>query len=80
MRTSIDLPDTLLREAKVRAAQHDETLKQLVTRALERELSRPAQRRSRVALPLVDRTITGVSTNADIERILDADDAAGLDA
>lgn len=43
MRTTIDLPDDLLRAAKVRAAERDESLKKLFERALRTELGRPAR-------------------------------------
>lgn len=53
MRTTIDLPDPLLREAKAVAALRDQSLKDVVVRALQRELrdgrGTPARRRSRSA-------------------------------
>ena len=39
MKTTIDLPDQLLIEAKKHAAEHRTTLRQLVTRGLRRELA-----------------------------------------
>ena len=39
MKTTLELPDALLRRAKIAAAQMDTTLKDLMTRALERELA-----------------------------------------
>jgi len=39
VKTTLELPDALLRRAKVAAAQMDTTLKGLITRALERELA-----------------------------------------
>lgn len=39
MRTTIDLPDDLGRQVKVRAAQDGESIKSLIARALERELA-----------------------------------------
>lgn len=51
MRTTIDLPDPLFREAKAVAALRDQTLKDVVVRALQRELrdgrSVPARRAGR---------------------------------
>lgn len=38
MRTTLDLPDALLKRAKIVAAQTDMTLKELISRALERDL------------------------------------------
>jgi hypothetical protein len=56
MRTTVELPPSLLREAKARAAQRGETLKTLLTRAVATELGQAADRRdarARVALPLL---------------------------
>ena len=52
MRTTIDLPDELVRAARVRAAESCETLKELFTRALTRELG-GATRKRRGELPLI---------------------------
>lgn len=35
MRTSVDIPDDLLRKAKVHAAEHGKTLRQLIVHGLE---------------------------------------------
>jgi len=79
MRTTIDLPNHLLRQAKARAALDGTTLKQLVTRWVEQGLKRApdldlaAPRRRRSDLP-VARSATGrplpLLTNADIHQIL----------
>ena len=42
MKTTLEMPDKLFRRAKATAAQRGQSLKQLVTVALERELARPA--------------------------------------
>jgi len=42
MKTTLEMPDKLFRRAKATAAQRGQTLKQLVTAALERELAGPA--------------------------------------
>jgi hypothetical protein len=51
MRTSIDLPDPLLREAKAVAALRGQSLKEVVVSALRRELrdgrATPARRKGR---------------------------------
>lgn len=79
MRTTIDLPADLMQVAKVRAAEHGETLKDLFTRAITREVGLSAAGRAggRVVLPLVgagaDATIH--VTNADLEAALADDDA-----
>ncbi len=42
MKTTLEMPDKLFRRAKATAAQRGQSLKQLVTVALERELAGPA--------------------------------------
>lgn len=42
MRTTIDLPDTLMKEAKKKAVEEGISLKQLFTRSLENELKATA--------------------------------------
>jgi hypothetical protein len=78
MRTTVDMPAELMQAAKVRAAERGETLKDLVTRAVARELHVPAEpaRAGRLSLPLIGRDASpSVSvTNADIEAALDAED------
>jgi len=53
MRTTIDLPDPLLKEAKAVAALRDQTLKEVIVHALRRELrdgrSTTSRRRKRSA-------------------------------
>ncbi|NDL56423.1 hypothetical protein [Phytoactinopolyspora mesophila] len=79
MRTTVDLPDELIRAAKARAAERGETLKELFTRLLAREVKSPAStpQKGRVSLPLIgDAEGTSVvTTNADLEAALTADDA-----
>ncbi len=41
MRTTIDLPDLLARKAKIRAVETESTLREIIIRALEKELSSP---------------------------------------
>jgi len=41
MRTTLDLPDNLLRQAKITAVQRGTTLRELVSTALTRELNQP---------------------------------------
>jgi hypothetical protein len=56
MRTSVDLPDDLMREAKMVAVKRGVTLRELMSRALRRELlatgDEPPARR-RLEFPLV---------------------------
>lgn len=79
MRTTVDLPDELMRAVKTRAAERGERLKDLFARALAHEVGRPLGRRegARVELPLIgsdDGPKVDV-TNADIEAALSAADA-----
>lgn len=83
MRTTIDLPDELLRQAKAKAALDGMKLKDLITRYVEqglRSTSPHSSRRRRSRLPLA-RAAMGHAlpalTNADIHRILDEEEAAG---
>ncbi len=79
MRTTIDLPPTLMRAAKARAAEHGESLKDLVNRAVAHEVGLPATRQGktgRVVLPLIARDAmpTVLVDNEDIADALDAED------
>jgi len=79
MRTTIDLPPTLMRAAKARAAEHGESLKDLVNRAVAHEVGLPATpkgKRGRVILPLIarDAAPTVLITNEDIADAFDAED------
>ncbi|HEY2281361.1 MAG TPA: hypothetical protein VGI00_23630 [Streptosporangiaceae bacterium] len=80
MRTTIDLPPTLMRAAKARAAEHGESLKDLVNRAVAHEIGLPAtpgRKSGRVTLPLIarDATPSVLVTNEDIADALDDEDA-----
>jgi hypothetical protein len=80
MRTTIDIPPTLMRAAKARAAEQGESLKDLVNRAVAHEVGLPATPRGktgRLTLPLIARgaTPTVLGTNEDIADAIDADDA-----
>ena len=79
MRTTIDMPTTLMRAAKARAAEQGESLKDLVNRAVAHEVGLPATpkgKAGRVALPLIARDATPavLVTNEDIEDAFDAED------
>jgi hypothetical protein len=78
MRTTVDLPEELMRAAKAEAAQRGESLKDLFARAVAHELRIDAVQpsRKRVTLPLIRGTGPRVTlTNADIEAVLAAEDA-----
>lgn len=73
------MPDVLMRAAKARAAEHGESLKDLVNRALAHELGLPSARKrktGRVTLPLVARNAAPavLVTNDDIADALEAED------
>ena len=56
MRTTIDLPDTLFRKTKAVAALRGSSMKDLIIRAVEREVTGSAAskpKRRRVKLPLI---------------------------
>jgi hypothetical protein len=79
MRTTIDMPDALMRAAKARAAEHGESLKDLVNRALAHELGLPSgatRKTGRVTLPLIARDVVPsvLVTNDDIAAALEAED------
>jgi hypothetical protein len=79
MRTTIDMPPTLMRAAKARAAERGESLKELVSRAVAHELGLPpvpGTKAGRVTLPLIGREAAPevIVTNEDIEAAFDADD------
>jgi hypothetical protein len=68
----------LMRAAKARAAEHGESLKDLVNRAVAHELgvsATPKGKSGRVTLPLIarDATPTVLVTNEDIADALDAE-------
>ncbi len=78
MRTTIDLPDGLFRKAKAIASLKGLTLKQLVIRAVERELSSNhlPLRHHRISLPLVSSKRPGsIDLSGEmISQILDQED------
>lgn len=85
MRTTIDLPDELFRQAKAKAALDGLKLKDLIASYVEQGLrGTPSQaaprRRERSELP-VARAATGRAlpalSNAEIHRILDEEEATG---
>jgi hypothetical protein len=58
MRITIDMPTALMRAAKARAAEHGESLGDLVRRAVSREVGLPVtsgDKAGRVTLPLIAR-------------------------
>lgn len=79
MRTTLDLPDELLKRAKIEAVQRGTSLRDLVGAALQRELSQPSQpkARKRARFPIFDSKAPGALrlTNAGIAKLEAAEDA-----
>ena len=75
MKATIDLPDTLFREAKIRAAREGITMRVIVIRALEQEFYAPKTPRAprRAAFPLVslgDDVVMPSLSNDEIDDLL----------
>lgn len=81
MRTTLDLPDDLLRRVKIKAVETGSTLRQLVVDALLREMSDPARPRRRLERPplrlAADAPLRKLSPR-DVKR-LDAESVAAAD-
>lgn len=80
MRTTLDLPEPLLKRAKIEAVQRGTTLRELVGAALERELAaraRGKQPRRRGRFPIFGSSAPGSLqlTNAKIAKLEDEEDA-----
>ena len=78
MRTTIELPDALLKEAKVRAVEKGVSLKELVQTALERELGLQGSSEEGRSFPILKSKAPGALTltNREIDDLL-ADEDAG---
>ena len=74
MRTTLDLPDDVLRQAKIAAVERGLTLRQVVIDALKHELGSAAPRRRRLTKPPVQ-----LSADAPL-RSLSPDEIKRLDA
>jgi len=82
MRTTLDLPDDILRRAKIAAVERGSSLRQLVTDALRREIegNAPSARRRMIGPPITlssDAPLRTLSPDA-IKR-LDAESVAEAD-
>ncbi len=54
MRTTVDIPDPLYRQLKSKAASEGRSVKELILRSVETEMTTPRRRRPRfVSLPIV---------------------------
>ena len=79
MRTTLDLPDELMKRAKIAAVKRGVTLRELVGAALDRELATRGNRSAkprRVRFPLFasERPATLQLTNADLAQAERAED------
>ena len=79
MRTTVDIPDNLLRRAKAAAALEGKSLKVFLTEAVIHELERSAEKkivRKKISLPLVPSNRPGTLKldSDDIARILNQED------
>lgn len=82
---TIDIPTTLMRAAKARAAERGESLEDLVNRAIAHEVGPPATpkgKTGRVMLPLMARDAmpTVLVADEDIADAFDAEDVARYSA
>jgi hypothetical protein len=73
MRTTVDLPDDLLKRAKIAAIERGVSLRELIASALAKEVPArpsPPKKGKRVKLPILPSTRPGSMklTNADIAR------------
>lgn len=77
MRTTIELPDRLIREAKTLTAQKGITLKEFFTKAVERALMETPPETRRMTLPPI-RNSTGARiparSNEELAVLLEAED------
>jgi len=80
MRTSIDLPDELLREAKIAAVNRGVTLREFVTEALDRELHGTPASPKGLDFPLIRSGVPGSLriTTEDVRRVEEEDDLRGM--
>ena len=72
MRTTVDLPDPVFRRLKATAALEGSSLKQIILRAIEKELHAVPLKRRKARFPLIRSKEPGVLslTNAEIDEIL----------
>ena len=84
MRTTLDLPDPLFREVKVRAAQSGLKLKELLTSYIEAGLRArpvPPNQLKREPLPTLRAPTGGAArclSNAELQELMDKDDHENL--
>jgi hypothetical protein len=72
VRTTVDIPDSLYRELKAKAASQGRSVKELILRGVEREMRDTVPKKGRVRLPLIRGKETRKLdlTNAQIDKIL----------
>ena len=78
MRTSMNLPDALLEQAKAVAAAEGSTVTQLVVEGLRQRVSAAARTPTTISLPTraMGPAKVDISDNAAVREILDADEDA----
>lgn len=76
MRTTIELPDRLFREAKALSAANGETLKEFFTAALEQAVAERSEAEPRRMLrpPIRGRGPIPARTNAELASLLESED------
>lgn len=78
MRTTIDLPDSLFREVKAKAARDGVSLKELFTHLIHDAMYSNSSPTSRVTLPLIPssrvKSIRSITNNTEIQAIFDNED------
>ncbi len=72
MRTTIDLPDPVFRRLKASAALEGVSLKEVILRAVEKELHSNRPKKGRIRFPLIRSRQPGTLslTNAEIDEVL----------
>lgn len=82
MRTTLDLPDALVKRAKIEAVERGMTLRELVSVALARELTAPSAEPAarRLSFPLIPSKRPGSLTAAEVAREQEEEDLRRLGA
>lgn len=70
MRTTIDIPDELFRQAKAQAALEGTTLKELVTRGLRLAMEAPDKVDQRATFPILKSQKVGRLDSSEVKRAI----------
>jgi hypothetical protein len=82
MRTTIDLPDELLKRAKIAAVQRGTSLRELIGLALEHELEEKPRKRKRMTEPPVKldgNVVVQALTNEEVATMFQREDERRLE-